>query len=320
MEFQLIPLTVENYKDKVSECGATQLSYEVLLYQEKIRTEETLLKRIGAVTDHGELIGFGLAVSGPWDPITKPGHFLLQIKVDPQWCRRGIGNKIYQELLRYVTAHEAIVLETNVGDNNYEDLAWAEKRGFVIARNVFASKLNLYQLDMSRLIESVGNKETEGFRFVSLADYSMNDGMVDRLLHFHYELMKDVPSIGEVDSTELMKLKKIITESDGWEPSGVKIAIYNDCWVAMAWVIRRPDGNYYSYMTGVLREYRGQGLGLAVKIKSIEYAQEQNAEFVFTHNDSSNTAMLAINKGLGFQSEHGIYCLVQTMRQANEKR
>ena len=53
--------------------------------------------------------------------------------------------------------------------------------------------------------------------------------------------------------------------------------------------------------TGVIRAYRGRGLGLLMKQHSLARAAEAGITRVFTQNDDTNAPMLAINKRLGYQ-------------------
>lgn len=50
-----------------------------------------------------------------------------------------------------------------------------------------------------------------------------------------------------------------------------------------------------------------------MKIKAIEYAKNNKAKYIRTHNDSKNTPMLAINNKLGFKSKPGFYSLIKTI-------
>jgi GNAT superfamily N-acetyltransferase len=311
MMVKLIPLTVENYEEIVIDRGSNQPTLEDLLHHEKIRASETLLYRIGAVTQHGRLVGFGLAVSGPWDPIQQLGHFQLEIRVDPEWRKKGIGSSIYKSLQSFAYDHGAVVLKACVGDDKPEDLSWAGKHGFVKYQHVFASQLNLVQFDSSCFSGLMEKAQMSGFNFTSLATYPQNEEWFERFIHFYQGLVKDVPGV-DINNYKPEKLKVMFRNMEIWDPAGITLAVHNDQWAAMAWVTRRPDGNYYNWMTGVRRKYRGQGLGMAVKLKSIEYARNQKAEFLYTHNDSNNQPMLAINRSLGFQPTHGVFWLNRT--------
>ena len=54
--------------------------------------------------------------------------------------------------------------------------------------------------------------------------------------------------------------------------------------------------------TGVIRAYRGRGLGLLMKRHSLALAAAAGITKVITQNDESNLPMLAINATLGYQA------------------
>jgi RimJ/RimL family protein N-acetyltransferase len=53
--------------------------------------------------------------------------------------------------------------------------------------------------------------------------------------------------------------------------------------------------------TGTLREYRGRGLALAVKLATTRWAAEHGITQISTDNDETNAPMLAINRRLGYK-------------------
>jgi RimJ/RimL family protein N-acetyltransferase len=63
------------------------------------------------------------------------------------------------------------------------------------------------------------------------------------------------------------------------------------------------DEGYNTDMTGVLRPYRGKGVATLLKLRGIRYAQERGKPKLWAVNDSVNTAMLSLNKKLGFVRE-----------------
>ena len=57
-------------------------------------------------------------------------------------------------------------------------------------------------------------------------------------------------------------------------------------------------------LTAVSKPYRGRGLARALKVRALTHAASQGVKTVKTNNDSSNHAMLALNKSLGFRPIH----------------
>jgi hypothetical protein len=54
-------------------------------------------------------------------------------------------------------------------------------------------------------------------------------------------------------------------------------------------------------MTGVVRRWRRQSVARWLKLHSIRYALETEADEIRTFNDVANTGMLALNRALGFE-------------------
>lgn len=67
----------------------------------------------------------------------------------------------------------------------------------------------------------------------------------------------------------------------------------------------------YHQFTGVLPEYRGRRIGLALKLLAIQTARAAGVPYLRTHNDSLNGPMLRINRDLlGYQAVPGNFKMV----------
>ena len=60
-------------------------------------------------------------------------------------------------------------------------------------------------------------------------------------------------------------------------------------------------GTLYIQSTGLLPQYRGQGLGHRIKAWQIEYARQNGFRRIVTNCRETNSAMISINKKYGFQ-------------------
>ena len=63
----------------------------------------------------------------------------------------------------------------------------------------------------------------------------------------------------------------------------------------------RTSGRGENDITGTLAAHRGRGLARLVKHHSLERAAALGITEVFTHNDETNAAMLAVNTKLGYR-------------------
>ncbi len=75
----------------------------------------------------------------------------------------------------------------------------------------------------------------------------------------------------------------------------------------------RETNSTYTMHTGVLPEYRGRHIALALKLQTIRLARQLGAEYLRTHNDSQNAPILAINQKLGYRPLPGFYRMLKAL-------
>ena len=90
-----------------------------------------------------------------------------------------------------------------------------------------------------------------------------------------------------------------------FDPKCVLLAVDGADLVGMASlsVHRKPksgEPHLFSEMTGVVRRWRRKGLATALKLHSIELAKGTGLETIRTVHHPGNTAMIALNRKLGF--------------------
>lgn len=71
-----------------------------------------------------------------------------------------------------------------------------------------------------------------------------------------------------------------------------------------SWTDKKETGIYF---TGVLKEFRGNGIATSLKITLANYLHEQNFKKLLTNNRDTNYAILQSNKKLGFVKQSRIF-------------
>ena len=306
MELKIIPLSFESFSEDLLESISEVIDLETLKWHEKKSSKDTIMHRVGAINSNGKMVGFGMAVSGPWDPILKPGHFEITIQVDKEWRNKGIGSMLFEEVTQFAVKNGGYVLQCGVSEIAIADLAWLENRGFAKKLHTFESQLDLSTGQLQQYRVQVENVEQLGIRFTSFAEYPQDDVWLLRFFDFWWELAKDAPGMEGKTQPEFDVLKKLFANMDR---EGFILAVDGDRWIAMSLIIKESNEVYYNSLTGVHRDYRGKGLALAVKLKAIDYAKQKGAKFIRTHNDSNNMPMLNVNQKLGYEKMPGLYFL-----------
>jgi GNAT superfamily N-acetyltransferase len=308
MDLKIIPLTSENFSEMVLETGSGLPNIDTIKMLEKKATSETILKILGVITPNGRLIGYGMYVTGPWDPILEPEYAEVFIKVDPEWRNQGIGGRIFTEIEDIAHKNKSKILQTQIQDTKEKDLNWAKKKGFDITSHVFESQLEVSQFSKDQYSSIFKKIESSGIRFTTLDDYPKNKDTQNRFWDFWWELVTDVPGMKgkpRPDNDRMIALLK------DYDKKGFILAVDGDQWIAMSMIVKENEDVYYNSMTGVDQRYRGKGLAQAVKIKAIEFALQNKVKYIRTHNNSKNAPMLFVNRKLGYEEKPGIYGLTK---------
>jgi RimJ/RimL family protein N-acetyltransferase len=73
-------------------------------------------------------------------------------------------------------------------------------------------------------------------------------------------------------------------------------------------------GRLFQRITAVHPAYRGRGIALALKLKTIEYGQRHACHEIRTAVELNNPGMLAINRKLGFAEREGLVLFEKTLQ------
>src|SRR5438309_10262308 len=86
-------------------------------------------------------------------------------------------------------------------------------------------------------------------------------------------------------------------------PQAYMIAKDGDKYVgtSVVWRLKKDPRSLYQCLTGVLREYRGKGIAVALKLKGLDFARKHGLDNILSFNASTNEGMLRINMKLGFK-------------------
>ena len=139
-------------------------------------------------------------------------------------------------------------------------------------------------------------------RLATMADLGDNDESRYRLFELNRECSADIPGRGPFHTWEQYRERRL--EVPWFDPQAVSIAVDGEDWVGMAAFTAHPDppdgGHLFSEMTGVVRRWRRRGLATALKAHNIEVARRSGLNMMRTVHHPGNTAMIALNRQLGF--------------------
>jgi GNAT superfamily N-acetyltransferase len=255
----------------------------------------------------GQVVGYAIAWRAPW---TEPGELIYTLVVDPKLRGNGVGNALYDAVYQWAVQVKASRLIGHMKESDERSLAFAERRNHVKERHSFESVLDLATFDGGTLAASIQEAELAGIQFITLADEPGEAS--ERKLHELYKITHpDIPGYsGEFPWFE--EWKKWSIAQNGVRPEWIHIAKDGERYIGVVTLQQNEQTRamYHEY-TGVLPEYRGRRIALALKMLGVQTAQACGVPYLKTHNDSMNAPMLHINRDLiGFRAEPGSYRMV----------
>lgn len=264
-----------------------------------------------AVTEDGDIVGYLLSWQAPWTELGQINNTLIVME---SYRRQGVGQLLARHAVLWSRELGATRLASEVWDDDKESLHFARQQGFSVERHTYQSVLTLEKFDWGSFNgEGLFQRLKQGgLRFTTLGDEftAQNE---EKLYELYKETLVDIPGfLDEVPPME--EWRKWYLQVEGYAPDQVLIAADGDRYVGVTNVLYNPStkGMYHEY-TGVCRQYRGRGIGLALKMKAMQLGKQREAVYIRTDNDSLNEPILRINRQLGYEPLRGKYKIIASV-------
>lgn len=221
---------------------------------------------------------------------------------------------MYAELHQWAVDVKASRLIDSLREMDEQSVAFAERRGYLKERHTFESVLDLESFEGGELYNSINEAERAGIHFVTLAEES-GEGSERKLYELYKATHLDIPGFSG-SFPWFGEWKKWGIEQPGVRPEWIHIAKDGDRYIGVVTLQQNDQTKaMYHEFTGVLLEYRGRRIALALKMLGVQTARKCGVPYLKTHNDSMNVPMLRINRDLiGFRAEPGSYKMVNELR------
>jgi GNAT superfamily N-acetyltransferase len=257
--------------------------------EEWLHTHETVPERAQRVFLVAEEDGRIVAVGGAGLVFFGGGgeNGYLNIRVHPDYRRRGIGGDLYRSLREHVLAL-GVARASSMFDESTEGIAFARKRGWAEERAETLATLD------PRIVTQAPPSDVE-LRPVS----ELHPHDVHRI---DEETTRDLPSLVQIDEIPYDEWLGFVWENPLFTRDGSYGAVVDGRLAAISFLTANLEhGRAFNMFTATGREFRGRGLALAVKLASTRWAAEHGVTQIVTTNDETNAPMLAINRRLGYR-------------------
>lgn len=251
----------------------------------------------------GEVAGYAWYHHTAWS--FHPDKYRLRGYVHPTWEHRGVGRLLMETVLASLVARGARRVKTVAREDRSRGIAFLQRYGFAEYARDFESRLPVAGCDLSRFAGYAEKSAAHGIELTTLADELARDPHCLRAVYqLHCTLDISAPRDDPETPTPPPYERFVAFEVD--HPTVLKdaffLAKYKDFYVGES-ALKTSEADpelLYQQLTGVVHEYRGMGVAMAVKLRTVEYAQRRGYREIRTWNSSRNGAMLAINTKLGF--------------------
>ncbi len=299
MKISIRPATQTDYPSIEKIHNATWADHPVCAEElervDRKRTENNFIKRF--------MLEFeGKSVSEASFTHLSENQFYLEVNVLPEFQTRGFGRAFYQFLEVELEHHHPVGVFCNLYEIHPYALHFAQTRGFKEVMRVYHQTLKLEGFDAELFAAFKQHLSANGYSISSFAELQADPNCEQKLYELFTQVDVDVPRVRKYTPIGFEEFKRHNFNNPSLLQTACFVALKNGEWVGMSQHRVRPNPTQlHTGMTGVLREHRGQNLALALKLRAIEYAVQNAFTELHSNNASTNVAMLAINKKLGFE-------------------
>jgi GNAT superfamily N-acetyltransferase len=252
----------------------------------------------------GEAVGFGEMWNPPW--MFHPKKFWLDGWVDPKCQGQGVGGAIYDTLEHDLRSLGAIAAWMGIREDMGRSMRFAQSHGFSEKMRGWESTINPLHVDTSKFRAYSIKASKAGIEFSTLERELREDQQCYSKL---YELVqiafRDVPIADTPTDTPYEQWMTFEMKNPNLMPEAYMIAKDHERYVgtSVVWRLKKEPRSLYQGLTGVLKEYRGKGIAMAMKLQVLDFAGRNGFDNIRTFNASTNEGMLAINMKLGFKRD-----------------
>lgn len=269
--------------------------------KEDTRGEDVLQRFVVEVGS--ELVGFGYVARSAWHP---DGDYQGEVFVVPSARRQGVGSALLGHMLTRAEHLGATSLTTWVNGQVRESEQFAVRRGFEEVQRFVTMTVNISATNTSELDLWITQARQNGVSLFTFEDTGRTRDARRKLYELNRRLAPLLPGNGDEFPT-YEEYEREILDAEWFRAEGQLIAAEGGHWVGLVGLGFYEEGRRLHHeFTAVDPAYQGRGIALALKAWSIQKARAWGVREIRTGNDASNTAIISLNRRLGYHLQQGV--------------
>lgn len=260
----------------------------------------SLVRYLAEADEH--IVAYAYYFEIAWAP--PAGRYWCVIRALPDYGRRGIGERLYAQLLADLHARGAYAALLELDDTLAGLRPALERRGFQALLHSWAFTLDPRTCDLAAF--AMPDQRLRGLQITTLAaELAQSTDWLPPLHQLYTTVAGDVPIPGHPQPAPPPEW--LAAQALGL-PAAFFIVRDGPRYVGMSYLHRDTEvpSRLLQRITAIDAGYRGRGIALALKLKTIAYAQQHGFHEIRTAVESNNPSMLAINAKLGFVQGPGL--------------
>jgi GNAT superfamily N-acetyltransferase len=220
------------------------------------------------------------------------GVYRVWAAVDETVAGHGVGTMLAERAEEWARSRSARALRTwTLSDPAGQ--AFLSARGYTHRRSDLTLSVDPSTAELPAL------PPDEGVELVAMATFLDKP----KALHRLYTIIDtDAPSEVEVAGLPLPTWQRLTLDDPLVSAEGSVVAVAGGEPVALSWLeVDLGRAAAATHLTGTVHRYRGRGLARRVKTATMAWAAKSGVRSLGASNDTTNEAMLAINRRLGFR-------------------
>ncbi len=251
---------------------------------------------------YGEFRGWGYAGMAHWLATDEREVYAAVL---PGHRGRGVGSFLLKHAETLAGRDGPKALFAHVKGYDHASIKWMRNRGYEVYKERTESVLDLGKLDPEALAGGLERVRETGTEIVTVWDEN-----IEPYLHGLYlvdtETSRDLPfrSKNTPDQTYESWLRAI-KECACRKVYAIALVKGEVVGFSDLWMPRMEGQSAAISYTGVLKEHRGKGIALALKVTAAAEGKKAGAKTIRTQNDPDNPGILHLNEKMGFQRVPG---------------